>query len=780
MFVSRLRNYATPTPTLKSSTLNLVKKLTDEQFIAMQPVDLLQRAREQYLLISKQGVCQEVKQAAQRFIFDLADKIFRIIWKEPGRKEAWIREFSSFSDLEHTAIARAIENLKNDSRTVIAPYHFLQISESGILPRSYTYVIPKLTPVPVLRVDRPIKILQSSVETPIHRFAGLGSVVKDLASAHEKWKINDEKAPTYQGFYPLYTGDIFQEDGYLSDFYPYCVIPHYYEGQEVYSTIYRSKTKKTFLVNPDEKFKDVFSLADSDKTLYSPAYGYNCSDRGLYLASALAVFSVLYRGKKGDKKIDLVRGDSLAVAAPCFSLLATMELYMPKQWVPRKISILHGPVGESFSNIKFLGIGAVAGGSVSTLVATVAQLADATIPVSSHYERCLQGENHRDNEALSIFLGPKIEGFKFRSRPVTNGFHPAAYDPKESVVSGIFARDLDTDILVNPTVFTDMKAAITKALFKAGKLGSSTLPVVYYIGRFHRDKGIDLLPALVKEALKKGAQVVVMGVNCGYEAPIDQIRQMALENPLIRVYDKDQQLESVSYVDAGRRVDTGASLAMLIRSSAMLGLVLSHKEPMGLVPLETMQSCPVLAPFHEGFVDTLVPYDNGGLERSFLGNKANAFTYENSHDVAQAVAALNTAFDKFILLQDKPLQNQILMSIRTQTAQKHAWYKSPSEPGTLGRLLGVYNEVCSRDLTPSYKLPDGFVQVSESRNSSPRVAPPSLPRLRGIRRFENNCLFLCGKVSILFLKITSFLNRLFTSEFKFFRFSSNVRLIKTN
>lgn len=677
---------------------------------------------------------------AKIFLFNMAELMFRQFWHHPSEREQWQREFEGLGEkrslLEGSAVEKALnsKSLTPDVQSRMLVHHgVVTFAERGAFARTISNIVPAPIAKEKPRDLRQLKIVQSSLETPHHRFAGLATVVADLAAAHKKWtQESSDNAPSYQGFYPLYEMDKYVASFNIEECQPYAVIPHYFEHKLVYSVIYKSKEQQAFFVSPDPEFSTIFDVGASNDKLYNPHHGFAVLDRGRYMGSALAVFAALYRGRSGDKLVDVVRGDNLCVAAPCFAVLDSMKDLMSKKDIqallPAKIAILHGPSHEEVGDSQSIGIGAGTSPAHLTNVAAVARMADRLIAVSNHYRSLLIGFNPIGNEGLSVHLN-ETERLVFKSRlhAITNGFNPQAFDP--ALVTGI-NRGLDEKAF--GLAFTGMKTELTEGLFKAGKIGDPAKPIVFYVGRWYRDKGIEHLPAIAKMVIELGGQFVVMGVNAGFMEPIRELRLMAKDEPLIRIYEPAEQRQLISYTskvetkDGVNAVECKAALGLLIRSAASLGVVLSHHEPMGLVPVETILSCPVILPYHEGFLDTMVPYkkeDIHGKTHDFTTG-ATAFTYENSHEISQVLGAVRTAFAEFVLLPSG--QKEPILKALRQTAYSYAWYRGPKTKATIHRLMGVYTkaiaQISPRDFV--YKAP---ARLDVSRITDSPVVNSSSP-----------------------------------------------------
>src|SRR5262249_49670521 len=132
---------------------------------------------------------------------------------------------------------------------------------------------------------------------------------------------------------------------------------------------------------------------------------------------------------------------------------------------------------------------------------------------------------------------------------ITNGINHKSYDITDRDTFKEYAIDTTA-----PMGFVKGKERIKKELFEAGLIGDPEKPLFFFVGRYDYDKGVDVLPALVEQAIKEGGQVVLMGNLVGGYCPaeIAALKRLAsdpLYKNLLKVY-TDRKVQDIHFKDS--------------------------------------------------------------------------------------------------------------------------------------------------------------------------------------------------------------------------------------
>lgn len=674
----------------------------------------------QILETSKKLASDNIKILIDIFAFDLSDALFRAAWKMPSVVEkityarTWEKKLSNYPALLSGAyVAWQIQALNKSevwTRAQITEVAVSTFQQSGFLAKSCQTLVPIQSAAKDPVTLGKHRILQSSVETPYNSFAGVGSVVDSVIRSHRELDVLD-----VWGFFPLYERD--KTSIIMSTLEPYAVIQHFYEGHLVSSTVYRDPVKKLYFVQPDQSYVGrYFDIGPYKGRVYQSSFkGANNQlqklsstvfDRSFYLGSSLASFAAC---SSGSKKIDAVQVDSTFVAGPTFEVLHAMEKAFTSRGytMPKKVSVLHGPAGYvHVMEPRFMGIGAFKQEDViAPIMYSAITRSDVVVPVSHQYAKLLLSHDVMISEGICMLADQQLP----KIHPIPNGVRADLFDITNPSVMGSCACDNLDDLM-------GYKTKLKAKLYEEGIIADPALPLIIYVGRYARDKGVAELPSLVKEALAQGAQVVVMGIEADCMKPIHQLIKMTEDSSsptskLLRVYTKESDQS---------RMLCGSKVGLLIRAAADLALCPSYEEPFGLVPIESnILGVPVVLPYSHGFVETMVPAnipDKDGHVHS-LETSATAFCYLNPYDTPAAITALQTAFGDYLNLTIAE-RNKISRHLRENAIKQHNWYDAKTGIGVISRYTDFYQNLL-KPMAPTLAAVEQTVQLPTSLKASP-------------------------------------------------------------
>jgi glycosyltransferase involved in cell wall biosynthesis len=184
-----------------------------------------------------------------------------------------------------------------------------------------------------------------------------------------------------------------------------------------------------------------------------------------------------------------------------------------------------------------------------------------------------------------------------RFQGINNGIFFGSFDiTREDVLGSLrVAQDYSN--------YAEKKQEAKKVLFNSGIIGSDTRPLFVYVGRYSREKGIDVLPEFARYIVARGGQIAIMGVLSG--GPISpvilELVSMSRDpqyQGLIRVFTSfaRDQLALLNSV--------GVSKGKVIRFASDFTLVPSIMEAAGLVPIEGLSmGSATISSYRQGLKD---------------------------------------------------------------------------------------------------------------------------------------------------------------------------------
>ena len=209
------------------------------------------------------------------------------------------------------------------------------------------------------------------------------------------------------------------------------------------------------------------------------------------------------------------------------------------------------------------------------------------------------------------------------------------------------------------------KYAVKDALRERLWLRKGLKPILTYIGRLDRQKGVELIHHALFYGLARGLQVVIMGVSPDPEinAHFRHLKGFLNDNP-------DCHIELAFNVE----------LSHLIYAGADMLLMPSFFEPCGLAQMIALKygTVPIVRAVG-GLVDTVFDRDYSDRPPA----ERNGYVFEHTDD-----AAVESALDRAIeLWHTEPTEFRALMS--NGMRQDHSW----TDPG--GHYVNIYRHIAA-------------------------------------------------------------------------------------
>lgn len=639
---------------------------------------------------------------SKTIIFNIEDYFYKLCLKEKNETTGQAHDILQFlKELNN----EQFNNLINTMEKLLNPTTFL--SFHSLINKNKPKELTKLKdakivlhPVEDSSSKRSLKVLKLAVESIRNHVGGISSVLNASSKAHRE--MNLEKV---YGFHPFYSHDKLNVNVKFIG-----VIKHQFKGKIVESSIYKDIENKEYLVQPDEAYQSLFDIGNK-KNVYN-SYDYSCLiDRYTYMASASSVFTALYAGKKGNKAIDILQADSFSVGGLGFELMnSTIEPLMKEANLtpPKRIYLTHGLMGhhaQGHCSSKYL---EEIGGNIKNygdhLNLTASGLIHSHLNI--FVSKGVAQDAISDNPMLNMGLKEATltnKGIN-KVKAITNGINPNLHDRCNPNLLGEHALVRTFEGNIETTDFVAHQDKIKELLYEAKIIPDPKKPLFLFVGRYSSEKGIDMLPSLVKEVKKQGGQCVIMGTNCGSflcNRTIDKLKKVSKKNPnLLKVYDQPQDQEGALVDDKNQPLyplenKSFVKKSSLIRQAASFFVVPSHAEACGLVPMEGhCTGAVVIAPYIQGLKDMCVPLnseDNEGNKRGFK-NGANAACYSDDSSVSQFRKAVSEAYQSFSELSYEE-KNRYMLENYKNSKINYSWFYKDESSGILSGAAYEYSKV---------------------------------------------------------------------------------------
>jgi glycogen synthase len=640
-------------------------------------------------------------------VFDIEDHIFRQVLDDP--KSAG-KEYEKLLAADSPLMTKIHDLMKTGSR-----FYKLEPKKakaSNIQDFQIARDEPRAKPHP----KKPLKVLKITAENSRNFSGGIASVVMGLASAHKKLRaLNPDCAKTYTLSF------IYEKDKHALKNYTFQgLLTHSYEGKIVRSSVYKSKENLEYLIQPDPAFPRIFNTPTT-KVVTSEG----SEDRMLYMGSAAAAFASLYKGKTGDRQIQVLQCENTNIIGVAFPLLRQIFDPLKKacglQATARTIAVWHhGNVGYGAKcpskRLELLGIKSKkAMASQVDLIELGLPYTDKVLHVSKEAaKRALDPDPsvHKGRRSLLLGSGKVIS--------IANGVETEKFDPTNKAVFHSLAleRTFDTNG-VETTDYVSYRKKLKELLYQAKIIKDPNLPLVLFVGRYVLEKGINTLADVI-ETFPRSAQFVCMGHGIAIEA-LDRLKHMerTTHQKHLKMFTAFED-QKRSFSHAGK--DYGVPLGQLIRAAADFCFIPSYVEACPLIPMESLCSGGLLVtPFHQGFKEICKP--QGDIYT--LDTEANAVCYEDPFSSSQAKEALVKALNLIANIPDKN-RNEIAARIRNHATSSYGWYHLDLRNKTLsGGAISydrLYHDLAKR------KQP-GIFQKTATSETVPIVMKPSITEM---------------------------------------------------
>ncbi|APJ04468.1 glycosyltransferase [Silvanigrella aquatica] len=467
--------------------------------------------------------------------------------------------------------------------------------------------------------DHYIRVVLGAFEAPNARLGGIGEYIYGILNAELDSLKNSAASDKIDAALvsPFY--DILKSQ-YLNKVTFVGFLPHYLDGKIYKSTIYKliEKDLIQYLVQPDPTFSftntkgnilsgwDIFDIVNQSK-VYS-VFGNNVG--WLYYTGALTSFATFFKGESGNEFFDVLHINSkiISIANPLQLKLNDKRaaVSLAKVGVLSTIHDNHPGNTGDLKPFERLGLEKPLKTNKYNRVSLAVETSHMVNFVSKTTE----------SEVTNPSFWPSTE------KDISKAFKIAKSQGRfVGINNGIFFKNFDitsTEILGNQVVAKDYsnyemrKKETKKILFDNGIIGSPTLPLFVYVGRFADNKGIDVLAEFAKDIVTNHhGQVVVMGTTGGKLPPeILAVQDVAKDlkfKGLIKFY-KDFDKDQLAILPS-----VGASKGRLIRFASDFTLVPSKLEAAGLVPAEGLSlGSATISSYREGLIDQCTnPFGKG-------------------------------------------------------------------------------------------------------------------------------------------------------------------------
>lgn len=346
-------------------------------------------------------------------------------------------------------------------------------------------------------------------------------------------------------------------------------VRHWFKGRIVESEVFQRRIGEAtqYLVKPDRAYEKMFDI-DNAKNIFSTVPNSKYIERATYFAGAATSFAAEFRDSTA-KPFDIAHIHSmvLGMMPRIFSEVYVPKVARAKSTLPRTVFHLHSvfDAGDLLAHVSaedcaLLGLVRPRGtnaveeavGGVDHVIAASKWLATAAL----------------QHPKLGSYLEPsKVTG-------ILNGIDYNAWKP--SGLKGPTGEDLSFD----ETDVVEGKQKIKEYLSKKGYFADPDRPLIVFVGRFSREKGVGLLPVAALEAIKLGANVAILGTFAADPGPFKLI-----EDFKNREKDNKHLVVAMS-LEAQKEQNFGK----LVRGAADFVLVPSLSEGGGLAPREFMSS----------------------------------------------------------------------------------------------------------------------------------------------------------------------------------------------
>ncbi|MGI9214577.1 MAG: glycosyltransferase, partial [Gammaproteobacteria bacterium] len=389
-----------------------------------------------------------------------------------------------------------------------------------------------------------IKVLHVALEYNQASLGGIGTVTTQLIQAQNKFANTSKlKASIITPYYLMFT----ENAKYLKE------IKHFYNNEQVSSEIYLIEKEKTkhYLVKPKQH---VLFNCNQTQQIYK-----NNNDllikRIQYFNTAVASFIANYLMWQ----IDLIQLHDWPTAITAVLLKKSYNIYHKQIIYTMHINNTDSGV---YTNQQLNGINIDFSKPIYSLKQLGIEYSDYLITVSANLlQQCESIENpHKLFKDLNkSFLFKK---YTKNSSSILNGIDFYKYCPLDKLI------DDPSDLVLSKYKIKQKLASMLSGNYSLWKIDLN-LPVILYVGRFSKEKGIDCFKKIIK-ILEKKAIFFAIGKGINKEI-LEVIMQSSRQQD--NVFITFSEIEQQQYGD-------------LMRAAADFSFVPSYEEACGLVAME--------------------------------------------------------------------------------------------------------------------------------------------------------------------------------------------------
>lgn len=535
---------------------------------------------------------------------------------------------------------------------------------SKALPIIHQYSINKNT---LNNTTNPIEILHIAPEYGAATLGGLGSVTTQMVDAQNKFIYKHKKVfvsaiitPYYSKMYNMYDDVILVTE-----------CEHLFDNKKVRSSIYLAKQdgNKHYMIAPQNIYKHLFDI-ESVHEIYNDTVTSSFIDRIKYFNSAAAAFIAKYSPANSSMPPKIIISHDWQAA---LVLKLLKDVYVNTN--TKSIFIVHVSnidCGIYASNL-LQGIGIKFAPGSHMLKAIGITDSHKIVAVSpSFLKECLTSNSEIvEIETLrKLFVTATNQDKK--SSGILNGFNFNKFSPLDTLI------DRDTNIAVSKY---KIKLQLLNMLSKNSSAWTfdPNLPVIFYVGRFSPEKGVDTFQQVIY-AIKKRAIFFALG--------------RGLTESVYKLIEQHSEITNnifISYIEEDQ-VKYGA----MMRACADFSYVPSDREACGLVPMEGFANGALCITSGVGGLRDSVTQINYDSYDAITGN---GFIFSHKPNGRYNPALLDT-IDTAITLWSRlsfSQRNQIHRRLM-QEAKSFDWLATD---GALSKYLKVCNDMLEEPVTQS-------------------------------------------------------------------------------
>jgi glycogen synthase len=503
------------------------------------------------------------------------------------------------------------------------------------------------------RIDA-ITTLHIALEYGAAILGGLGSVTTQMVEAQNKFSVEGHAAFNASIITPYYP-KIYKD---FEDLQPIACIAHLYNDQIVRSNIYLQQHdgNSHYMVDPVGVHKIMFDLGTPNE-IYNTNATSTFIDRLKYFNSAVAAYISKATGSNHPKPEVIILHDWQAALIPKLLKEVHHTTSIKSIFIVHVSNIDFG----GYSSHVLQGIGIKFAPGTHMLKAIGLKESDSIVAVSSHFlEECItHKQSDRQLEYLrKLFVLAATNGNKVVA--ILNGFNFARFCPIGTLIAD------KSDIVLSKKV---IKNNLIKQLMQAHSNWhiNPELPIVFFVGRFSPEKGVETFAQLIK-IIKNRAIFVAIG--------------RGLTESVALVMDAHSKKTSNIFISNSE--EDQKRFGAMMRAGADWTYIPSHREACGLVSMESFANgAPCITSGVGGLQDSVKQ-----LEYRDLDNVTGNAVIYHDHNEKSENPALSKAVDGALLLWSSlSLKQKNVLHLRLiDEARQYDWL---AQDGALSKYLKV-------------------------------------------------------------------------------------------